>query len=143
MEFNIEDEKVEKTGNVFELEGDTQETTPQEPQSSHTETFMVYTVNGKETTLRFSMNRIGMIEEVLGKSVISAIQGVGGMPRINDLKTVFGYGLKYSDGGWLSPTQGVKVAEQMIENEKNGLTRMIQDCMVAIQRDCPFFFPGD
>ena len=119
--------------------------TSQEPQEPDTEPYLSYTINGKEARLKYSMNRVDLIERVLGISIISALQGAGGeiMPKLSDLKVIFGYGLKYDDGGYLSPAQGSKIAEQMIENSEKGFVTMIQDCVLAIQRDCPFFFPAD
>lgn len=103
-----------------------------------------YRIGERDWELRYTLKRIDLIEDKIGSSVLSMFLGQGGfaMPRLAHIKLAFAYGLKAADGGFTSPEHGMKMADQFIEDE-NGYTIMVNDVLLALKRDCPFFFPAD
>ena len=91
----------------------------------------------KDYELCYSMKRIQMIEGSMGgKSLLSAMSGV---PAISDLVKMCAYGLRVSGKqGWISPTQGTRVAETAIEND--GFMVVYREVSEALERDCGFLF---
>lgn len=94
--------------------------------------------DGKEDyELVYSMRRIQMIEAAMGgKSFVMAMSGV---PAVTDLLKIASYGMRKSGrDSWISPTQGVKVAEDAMESA--GFMALYKEVSQALERDCGFLF---
>jgi len=98
-------------------------------------------LNGKEVSLKYSLNRVDKIEQTLDKSLGEMV--VRGSFKINEMKVLVGYALKYEGEGegYISPVQGMEYAEKIIK--ENGIAFTQQVIADALQRDCPFFFLVD
>ena len=97
------------------------------------------TMNDKPVELKFTIARVERVEQAMGKSIASIFST--GQLTISEIKAMFGFGLKYEDGGWVSPQQGMEYAEKLLqETDYTNVSNIIAE---AIQRDCPFFFRMD
>lgn len=103
----------------------------------------MFTIDGKEYELKFSLKRIDMIEAVTGGSVMNALVGTKGMLSLAEIRAFMSYGLKGTGEGegYVSPPQGAKYADILIE--ELGYTSVVAPIMEALERDCPFLFRAD
>lgn len=91
--------------------------------------------NGEVYELCYGVKRLEMAEAAIKKSVMQAFDGT---PTIRELCTVAAYGMKASGGGWISPAQGIEVAERAVE--EGGFMTFYKEVTDALQRDCGFLF---
>lgn len=96
-------------------------------------------INGKSYELKYSLQRVELIENATGTSIMAMFQKNNGLMSINELKIYFGYGLKEEGSDiFVNPKKAIDIAEELIEKE--GYTEVVTNIMNALQRDCPFFF---
>ena len=102
----------------------------------------MFTIDGKDYELRYSLKRVEMIEKATGGSMMASLVNNKGMLSIGEVKTFLSYGLKGMDegDGHVSIPQGEKYAEQLLETL--GYAPVIAPIMEALERDCPFLFQG-
>lgn len=102
----------------------------------------MFTIDGKDYELKYSLKRIDMIERATGESAMASLINSKGALSIAEIKTYIGYGLKGADDGdgFVSIPQGEKYAEQLLETL--GYAPVLAQIMEALQRDCPFLFQG-
>lgn len=102
----------------------------------------VLTYKGARYKLKYGLKRIEMIENTLGKSMVSIMQS--GSMTITELTITFAYGLIKEDAYIFEPTKKAKeMAEEMLEAENGAYLKMSDMVADALERDCPFFFPKD
>lgn len=99
----------------------------------------MFTVNGKEYALKYSLARVEMIEKACGASLVE-LMARGGMLPIAVLKACIAFGMLGEDGVFIAVKAGYEHAERLIET--NGYVPVTQAVLEALQRDCPFFFQG-
>lgn len=97
------------------------------------------TINGEEYTLKYNINRIGLIENATGTPLMAEFAAYKGMLSIQHLQTYLAYGLKKEGSDVFVP---LKTAMQMAENLilSEGYTTACGAVLEALERDCPFFF---
>lgn len=90
--------------------------------------------------LKYGLKRIEMIENTLGKSMVSIMQS--GSMTITELTVTFAYGLIREDSYVFEPTKKAKeMAEELLEAESGAYQKISDMIADALERDCPFFFP--
>lgn len=100
----------------------------------------ILTYKGTRYKLKYGLKRIEMIENTLGKSMVSIMQS--GSMTITELTVTFAYGLIREDSYVFEPTKKAKeMAEKMLEAENGAYLKMSDMVADALERDCPFFFP--
>lgn len=101
----------------------------------------MFTYDDKDFEFKFSIGRIELIEQVTEMPTLSNINRTGGLLSIKDLKTYFAYALKEANSDVFFPIKkGMEMCERMIEEQ--GYEVVCSLVLEALQRDCPFFFPG-
>lgn len=98
----------------------------------------MFEVNGKVYKLKYNMKTIEQIEQITNKSLVATLRETEGLLSISNLKIYFGLALYNEDEKRVAQTQGVEIAEALIQNE--GYTKVNEAVIVAIDRDCPFLF---
>lgn len=100
----------------------------------------VLTYKGIRYKLKYGLKRIEMIENTLGKSMVSIMQS--GSMTITELTVTFAYGLIREDSYVFEPTKKAKeMAEELLEAESGAYPKISDMIADALERDCPFFFP--
>lgn len=100
----------------------------------------VLTHKGIRYKLKYGLKRIEMIENTLGKSMVSIMQS--GSMTITELTVTFAYGLIREDSYVFEPTKKAKeMAEELLEAESGAYQKISDMIADALERDCPFFFP--
>lgn len=95
----------------------------------------------KTYELKYSLGRMERIEQAMKRPIAAALQA-GGLLSIQDLKIALGMALKEEDANaYVPPQKGLDLAEQLLEKE--GYAKATQIVLLAMQRDCPFFFRAD
>ncbi len=95
---------------------------------------------GTRYKLKYGLKRIEMIENTLGKSMVSIMQS--GSMTITELTVTFAYGLIREDAYNFEPTKKAKeMAEELLEAESGAYLKMSDMVADALEKDCPFFFP--
>lgn len=98
-------------------------------------------LSGKRYELKYSLGRMERIEQAMKRPIAAALQA-GGLLSIQDLKIAIGMAMKEEDANaYVAPQKGLDLAEQLLEQE--GYAKAIQTVLLAMQRDCPFFFQAD
>ena len=96
-----------------------------------------FEVNGKTYEIAYNIKRVELYENT-NPPVMETFARNNGIFTIGQLKAVIGYGLRLEGGQWVSPAQGMQMAENLIE--ANGYPAMTVAVIDAMQRDCGFFF---
>lgn len=100
---------------------------------------MKFEFDGKEYELKYSIQRIEMIENITDMPTIASMQKNSGMFSISHLKTYFGYAVKeYGSDVFQPPKKGMEMAEALLQRE--GYLNVTAMVLEALERDCPFFF---
>lgn len=100
----------------------------------------ILTYKGTRYKLKYGLKRIEMIENTLGKSMVSIMQS--GSMTITELTVTFAYGLIREDSYVFEPTKKAKeMAEELLEAESGAYQKISDMIADALERDCPFFFP--
>lgn len=100
----------------------------------------ILTYKGTRYKLKYGLKRIEMIENTLGKSMVSIMQS--GSMTITELTVTFAYGLIKEDAYIFEPTKRAKeLAEELLEAESGAYQKISDMIADALERDCPFFFP--
>lgn len=100
----------------------------------------ILTYKGIRYKLKYGLKRIEMIENTLGKSMVSIMQS--GSMTITELTVTFAYGLIREDSYVFEPTKKAKeMAEELLEAESGAYQKISDMIADALERDCPFFFP--
>lgn len=100
----------------------------------------ILTYKGTRYKLKYGLKRIEMIENTLGKSMVSIMQF--GSMTITELTVTFAYGLIKEDAYIFEPTKRAKeLAEELLEAESGAYQKISDMIADALERDCPFFFP--
>lgn len=100
----------------------------------------ILTYKGTRYKLKYGLKRIEMIENTLGKSMVSIMQS--GSMTITELTVTFAYGLIKEDAYAFEPTKRAKeLAEELLEAESGAYQKISDMIADALERDCPFFFP--
>lgn len=100
----------------------------------------VLTYKDTKYKLKYGLKRIEMIENTLGKSMVSIMQS--GSMTITELTVTFAYGLIREDSYVFEPTKKAKeMAEELLEAESGAYQKISDMIADALERDCPFFFP--
>lgn len=98
----------------------------------------MFNFDEKDFELKYSANRLELIEKATGQSVMGNLASNNAMLSLADTKTFFAYGLRNVETGqYVAPSQGAKYAEEQLEK---GYTSMIEAIVEAIERDCDFLF---
>lgn len=98
-----------------------------------------FELNGKTYEIAYNIKRIEMYENN-NTPVMATFSRNGGVFAIGQLKAIIAYGLRLEGGQWVSPSQGLQMAEKLIET--NGFLAMTEAVADALMRDCGFFFMG-
>lgn len=93
--------------------------------------------NGKQYVLRYSQQRIEMIESTTNAPILANLAKNNNMLSLSDLKTYFAYGLKENGEDIFVPIKkALEVAQQLVESL--GYASLLQAVLEALERDCPF-----
>lgn len=98
-----------------------------------------FKVNGKTYEIAYNIKRMKMYENS-NPPIMSTYSNNGGHFTIGQLEAIIAYGLRLEGGEWVSPSEGMQMAENLIE--ANGYVPMLSAVTEAIARDCAFFFAG-
>src|SRR5699024_11670185 len=97
--------------------------------------------NSKTDVLKYSIQRIEMIDNATGKPILAEFSQNRCMLSISSLKSYFAYGLKEEGSDiFVATKKAMEIAGQLIEAE--GYAAVCGLVVEAIERDCPFFFKG-
>ena len=97
--------------------------------------------NGKNYVLRYSQQRIEMIENAARTPLMASLTSNRGMLSLSELKTFFAYGLKEEGSDIFVPVKtALEIAAELIE--ASGYATVLGTVLESLQRDCPFFFQG-
>lgn len=100
-----------------------------------------FEVNGKKYEVAFNIKRIDLYERAGHKPIIASFAQNGGSFSLDELKSLVAYGTRPLGGlGYVSPKQGMAMAEKLIE--VNGYQAVYTIVVQALERDCAFFFMG-
>lgn len=94
---------------------------------------------GKQYELKFSLERIKMIENATGKPIVTEIAQNDGILSTNSLELCLALALKEYGADVFYPTKkGIKIADDMLM--QNGYSAVAGLVFKALERDCPFLF---
>lgn len=99
----------------------------------------MFKIDEKNYELKYNINRIKTIEQVTGDSIMATLQRNKGMLSLQDLCTMFAYGLKEAGSDhFVAPKKAMEMAEKLIEED--GYVSINMAVIEKLQEDCPFFF---
>ncbi len=98
----------------------------------------MYKIDGKQYDYKYTIQRIGMIEQAIGASLVGTIAASKGILSLEHLKILFAYGMLSEDGVYVPLKKGMEFAEKLIE--KDGLIKLSIEASEALLKDCPFLF---
>lgn len=96
-------------------------------------------IGTKKYELKYSIQRINMIEAATGVPVMASMQKNGGMLGIAEYETYFAYALKEEGSDTFVPFKEARELAKKYLVER-GYAEAITEVIEAIERDCPFFF---
>lgn len=97
--------------------------------------------NGENYELKFTLERIKLVENYLKMPTVADIVQTNGALSISALETYFGYCLK-KDGSdtFVSRKEGVEICEALIKSE--GYLKVNNMVIEKMTQDVPFLFQG-
>lgn len=98
----------------------------------------MYKIDGKQYNYKYTIQRISMIEQAIGTSLVGIIAATKGILSLEHLKILFAYGMLGEDGIYIPLKKGMEFAEKVIEKE--GLIKLSIEASEALLNDCPFLF---
>lgn len=100
-------------------------------------------VNDSPVDLVLTRKRIKLIETVLGKGLFATMSSTGGALPLTVIDACFAYGLKFVDGGFLSPKQGEIFIDTLIDDIGVPYDTLCVYILAILKRDAGFLFQGD
>lgn len=95
-------------------------------------------ISGRQFDLKYSIKRVEMIENNLGKGIVSSMVHSGGMLSVSELRNCLTFGLVDENGHYLAPKTAMDYTDALFE--QNSYASLCAVVLEAVQRDCPFFF---
>lgn len=127
---NVEDENEEIIEET-EIEDDAADDQPVEDGP------VTFEVGGRVHEIRYPQKRLDLYESGHKPVMATFVQNGGAFSR-KELRDLTAYGLKVKGGGFVSPKQGMVMADKLIE--ENGYATVLEVVAEALQRDCGFLF---
>ena len=98
-------------------------------------------IGGKQYELRYTLNRIALIEEAVGMPTVAELRKYNNLLRLSALKVYIAYGLQTAGTDhFVSIEDGARLADFYVKN--SGYYKANDVVLKAIQKDCPFFLPS-
>ncbi len=96
---------------------------------------------GKQYELKFSLERLGYIEESLGKPIMSIYAFNGGAFAINEMLKIFTISLKEIGSDYFCNNKEAKRIFEGYIQQENGYKSINEMIAKKLMEDCPFLFP--
>lgn len=101
----------------------------------------MFSYNGKEYELKFTLERIELVENYLKMPTVADIVQTNGAFSIGAIKTYFGYCLKEAGSDTFVPRkEGAQIAVDLMEKE--GYLKVNNMLIEKMSQDLPFLFQG-
>lgn len=95
----------------------------------------------KKYYLKYNLKRVQMIENAIKKPIMEVMRS--GNLSIQELIAIVGFGMVPEHGNYsINPKNGFKIAEDILNTQKGSYLTLSDEVAVALERDCPFFFPA-
>lgn len=96
-----------------------------------------FTVDETTYEIAFNIGRIKLYERG-HLPVMTSIAKNGGTFSLEELQALTAFGLRAEGGGFVDSKKAMKMAEELIR--ENGYLVVFENVMIALERDCGFFF---
>lgn len=101
----------------------------------------MFEFNGVNYELKFNIERLGYIEEALGKPIMSVYAVNNGAFSINEMLKIFTISLKEVGSDYFCNNKKAKEVFMGYLQQENGYKNINEMIAKKLMEDCPFLFP--